>query len=232
MVLGHELKKYTSNISMERLSAYICSDADNIEDIINRYKNNIKISQALYPELSILEISLRNAIDNIFKEKFGEDWIEQEVINNNILDNYDYMTLQKAYNDTKNECKKSSKDFTAGKIIANLSFGFWTNICLKKYNSKIWTKKGFFKGVFVNYPKNKQQQIHAISNTLNSIRKLRNRVFHYERILKHPSSLLKKYNEIMEILSYLPQSDVTILSDTSNFLNIFNEITKSDKIKT
>lgn len=58
MVLGHELKKYTSNISMERLSAYICSDADNIEDIINRYKNNIKISQALYPELSILEISL------------------------------------------------------------------------------------------------------------------------------------------------------------------------------
>ena len=232
MVTIQDLEKYSLNISIERLSAYIHSNNDTIEDVLKRYKDNIRISKAFYSELSVLEISLRNAINSVFKQNFGIDWLEQEVLNNKLLDSYDYSTLLKAYNDVKNECKNSSKNFTTGKVIANLTFGFWTNICLKKYNSKIWTKKGFFKGVFVNYPTNKQQQIHTISNTLNSIRKLRNRVFHYERILKNPTSLLNKYNEIIEIINYLPVVDSTILHDTSDFLKVYNEIMTTNKAKT
>jgi len=232
MVSLKELEKYSTNISIERLSVFVYDNNDIIDDVLKRYENNIKISQAFYPELSVLEVSLRNAIDTIFKEKFGNDWIEQEVKYNYFLDSFDYDTLLKAYNDVKRECQKTSKKFTAGKVIANLSFGFWTNICLSKYNAKIWTKKGFFKGVFVNFPKNKQQQIHSISNTLNSIRKLRNRVFHYERILKKPSNLLIKFNEIMEILNYLPHSQTNILTNTSDFLTVYNEITAQSKAKT
>lgn len=225
MIDSKEMEKYKATISMERLSAFIYSDVDNIDDIITRYQDNIKISQSLYPELSVLEITLRNTIDTAFKTQFGEEWLESEVHNHKFLNHYDYNTLLKAYNDVKEECSKHSKKFTIGKVIANLNFGFWTNICQSKYNVKVWTKKGVFKGVFANYPKEKQQQIHAISNTLNSIRKLRNRVFHYERVLKNPVSILKKYNEILEILDYLPQNNHNILKNTSTFLNVYNEIT-------
>lgn len=86
--------------------------------------------------------------------------------------------------------------------------------------------------MFVNYPKNKQQQIHYISKLLVSIRKLRNRVFHYEIILKDSSKLLVKYNEILEMLSYLPQNNPKILNATSNFLVIFDEVVSSNKAKT
>lgn len=232
MIDLEELKKYSSTTSLERISAFIVSDNDSEDIIINRYNNNIRISQALYPELSVLEITLRNAIDSLFKTYFGNNWIEDEIKFNKLLDEYDYNTLLKAYEDIKKECTNKSKTFSIGKVIANLNFGFWTNLCLKKYNDKIWTKKGVFKGVFVNYPKGKQQQIHAISNLLNSIRKLRNRVFHYEIILKEPNNLLKKYNEILEMLSYLPQNNPKILKQTSNFLNVFNEINASYKAKT
>lgn len=232
MVTKQDLEKYSATTSIERITAFITSNNDSEDEIINRYNKNIKISQALYPELSVLEITLRNAIDTTFRTYFGKSWIENELNTNLLLDSYDYNTLLKAYNDIKTECKNKGKTFSRGKVIANLNFGFWTNLCLKKYNAKIWTKKGIFKSVFINYPKNKQQQIHAISNLLNSIRKLRNRVFHYEIILKDPNDLMKKYNEILEMISYLPQNNSKILQETSTFLSTFNKITTSNNAKT
>lgn len=232
MVNKNEFLKYSATTSFERVVAFITSDNQSEDDIIKRYNDNIKVSQALYPELSVLEITLRNAIDTMLKVQFGNNWLENEVKNNYLLDDYDYNTLISAYDKVKIECKKKSKNFSIGKVIANLSFGFWTNLCLKKYNAKIWTKKGTFKGVFPNYPKDRQQQIHAISLLLNSVRKLRNRVFHYEIILKEPEKLLKKYNEILELLSYLPQNNPKILQETSNFLNVYNSIMMLEKAKT
>ena len=38
------------------------------------------------------------------------------------------------------------------------------------------------------------------------------------------SALLNKYNEIMEIISYLPSDDSDILKSTTSFLKIYNEI--------
>ena len=64
-----------------------------------------------------------------------------------------------------------------------------------------------------------------LSKKLTSIRKLRNRIFHYEPVLS--KSILNKYNEIMEVLSYLPQDNSSILKDTSSFLYVYNEIMKS-----
>ena len=221
-ITQQELNKYESTISAERLSSFIRDDNDNISDVIERYKNNIKISQALYPELSILEITLRNAINTMLCACISSTWLEDEIQQQNLLLDHDYDILIKAYNDLQNEYP--TKSFTIGQVIAKLNFGFWTNLCSKRYNSKIWTKKGCFKGVFVNFPKTQQQQIHTLSIKLRSVRKLRNRIFHYEPIFKKPIALLNKYNEILEIISYLPCSDSTILNDTTTFLEVYNQL--------
>lgn len=232
MIDKKEFEKYSTTTGFERIVSFISLENNTEDKVIDSYNDNIKISQALYPELSVLEITLRNAIDTVFKMQFGENWIENEVKMNTLLDDFDYNTLLKAYNFVLSECNSKNKHFSIGKVIANLNFGFWTNLCLKKYNAKIWTKKGVFKGVFVNYPKNKQQQIHYISKLLVSIRKLRNRVFHYEIILKNSNKLLIKYNEILEMLSYLPQNNPKILKATSNFLVVFDEVVSPNKAKT
>ena len=204
-----ELEKYASTISVERLLSFKQDDNDTIESLIARYQDNIRISQALYPELSTLEITLRNAIDTMLRTCFSNTWLEDEVI-------------LCAYNDVK---QTYPNDFTYGKVIANLTFGFWTNLCSKKYNAKIWTKKGAFKGVFINYPQGMQQQIHALSKRLRSIRNLRNRVFHYEPVFKKPLNTLKMYNEIMDILHYLPVDNAGIIQSTSTFLYVYNQLT-------
>ncbi len=218
------MNKYNSTYSAERLSAYAYCETDTMQDVIKNYSNNIQISQAIYPELCTLEVILRNSIDSILKQYISNTWIEDEINNNVWLDPSEYTALVKAYNTTKDECIAEKKDFTIGKVVANLNFGFWTNLCVKKYNSKIWNKPKCFYGVFVNYPH--KHSIKYIAKKLYTIRRFRNRVFHYEKIFKYPSRTLSLYNDILEMLSYLPNDDLEILKKTSTFLDIYNKLIK------
>lgn len=216
-----ELKPYASTLSVERLLSFKVDDNDTVDMLIQRYKTNLRISQALYPELSTLEVTLRNAIDTMLKTCISETWLEDEIKQQRILTDHEHTKLITAYNDIKKEYNGS--DFSIGKVIANLNFGFWTNLCSKWYCSNIWNKGCCFKGVFVNYPSN-VNQIGVIAIKLRSIRYLRNRIFHYEPIFKQPQNTLRMYNEIMEIISYLPSDDTNILKDTSTFINTYNQV--------
>jgi hypothetical protein len=234
MVDLKELSKYQSTISIERLMSFVLPEENpqniTLDVLITRYKDNVLISQAFYPVLSVLEITLRNSIDTMLKIKFGENWIENELSCQNILCDYDYNSIKEAYEKTKQAY--NDEYFTYGKVIANLSFGFWVNLCSKKYNVPIWTKQGCFRGVFVDYPTNKQEQIHEISKKLVSIKKLRNKIFHYEPILKHKDKILNKYDEMLEILSYLPTDNSDILNKTCNFKDVYNVIVQNEHQKT
>ena len=223
MINSEELKKFIPTYSLDRIESFIYSSDDTIDDIIERYQDNIKISQALYPELATLEVILRNSINAALCKHISETWLEDEIANNTLLEENDYSLLISAYNTTKKECLSSKKELTSGRVIANLNFGFWTNLCMKKYNSKIWNKIYFFKGIFVNYP-SKTQAIGVISQKLYAIRKLRNRVFHYEQIFRYPKKTLKLYNEILELLSYLPKDNLNVVQDTSSFLDLYNQL--------
>lgn len=223
MVNQKELEKYSATYSAERLKSFVYSDNDTIDDIIERYSNNVKISQALYPALCTLEVILRNSIDSVLKLYISETWIEDEINNNTLLHETDYQLLVNAYNLTQKECKSSSKEFTLGKVIANLNFGFWTNLCVKRYSPKIWNRMNCFKGVFVNYP-NHKPEIAIISRKLYTIRKFRNRIFHYEQIFKNPKKTLELYNNILEMISYLPNDNMQILNRTSKFPDVYNDI--------
>ena len=220
MTINEEnLKKYASTISVERLLSFKKDDNDTIDVLIQRYKINLRISQALYPELSTLEITLRNAIDTMLKTCISETWLEDEIKQQHILSDHEHAKLLTAYNDIKKEYR--SKDFSTGKVIANLNFGFWTNLCSKWYCSNIWNKGCCFKGVFVNYP-SEVNNIGDIAAKLRLIRRFRNRIFHYEPIFKYPQNTLKIYSQIMEILSYLPSDNSDILKDTSTFISTYN----------
>ncbi|MGN1153086.1 MAG: hypothetical protein ACI4S3_03585 [Candidatus Gastranaerophilaceae bacterium] len=221
-ITKNELEKFASTISVERLLSFKQSEDDTVDILLERYKTNVRISQALYPELSALEVTLRNAIDTMLKSCISETWLEDEIQQQKILTNHEHSKLVEVYNDTKKEY--SNRDFTIGKVIANLNFGFWTNLCSKWYCSNIWNKGCCFKGVFVNYPSN-VNNIGAIAIKLRLIRRFRNRIFHYEPIFKKPQNTLKMYNEIMEMINYLPYDSANVLKDTSTFLNTYNQAT-------
>lgn len=89
-------------------------------------------------------------------------------------------------------------------------------------------KGACFKDVFVNFPSNKNS-IAVISDKLYKIRKLRNRIFHYEQVFKYPEKTLKLYDHIQEIISYLPKDEFNIVPTTSTFLTLYNQLVLSKK---
>lgn len=175
------IKKY---ISTERFRSY---------SGIDEYLENLVFSKKAYIPLSILEISLKNSINELLTEKLGENWLE----NKDFLTNDSLRKIDEA----KKILFKRAEPISKSKIIAELSFGFWVNLFKKPYEMKLRTKD--IQKIFTNLPPKKEKMINreVIYKELNHIRNFRNRVFHYEKVI-NKDNYNQIFDEIDEVLFY------------------------------
>lgn len=134
-------------ITPVRLGAY---GNDNNEVLLEKYIYNLKLSEAFYPALSLLEITLRNRICNALEKLICKDWLIQELSKQNILADKEYQKLL----ESQNKIKKAGKNVTNDRLISEMTLGFWIHLCTKSYKPKLWDKRGFFESVFPNYATN------------------------------------------------------------------------------
>lgn len=171
-------------ISQKRIGSY-----KNIDE----YIENLIFSKSSYIPLSVLEIALRNAINNFFSVEVGTNWYEDET----------FLTKDslRKVEEAKNVLLGRREHISKNKVIAELSFGFWVNLFKKPYDKKLRIKE--LRKIFPNLPKSEQKFINReiIYRELNHIRNFRNRVFHYEKVI-NKDSYNSIHNEIYEILSY------------------------------
>ncbi|WP_141051515.1 Abi family protein [Aliarcobacter cryaerophilus] len=175
------IKKY---ISSERFRSY---------SGIDEYLENLVFSKKAYIPLSILEISLKNSINDLLTDKLGENWLEDK----NFLTNDSLRKIEEA----KKILYKRAEPISKSKIIAELSFGFWVNLFKKPYEKKLRTKD--IQKIFTNLPPKKEKMINreVIYKELNHIRNFRNRVFHYEKVI-NKDNYNQIFDEIDEVLFY------------------------------
>lgn len=110
--------------------------------------------------------------------------------------------------DARRSIHREKKTITTGKMVAELTFGFWTSLFDTKFERILWKD---LRLSFPKCPKNKRQRKN-ISSKLNSIRKLRNRVFHHESISWSINALDNYKKEIFEGINWLN-------GDLSEFFN-------------
>ena len=171
-------------ISMARLKSY--SD-------FNQYRQNIYLSKKYYILLSILEVSLRNSIDFYFSRKFTSNWLESKVLHTDTLTRV---------NDAKQKILNRKESLTHDKILSELPFGFWTSLFRKSYMNIFRLKD--INQIFLNLP-NKDELLvtrNVLDKKLNHIRKFRNRIFHYEKVIDK-EEYKNIENEIYTILDYM-----------------------------
>ena len=121
-------------ISTERLTPYLNFHNNDQEKAIQHYKSNILISEAFYPLLSILEVGLRNSMDYQLTIWFND---------NNWFENEEFIKIANKFqmdkiSDAKANILSEKKDITFGRIIAELSFGFWTSLFDSKFEMSLW----------------------------------------------------------------------------------------------
>lgn len=195
------LEKIINSISKERFEPYL-KRSENTKNALFLYQKNIETSQEFYGLLSILEITLRNQVDQSCKLYFKNDnWLTE------ILP----IELSHQINENKSRLIKSKKEITNSRILAELNFGFWTTLFNRKYARIFWKP---LHRIFPNMPKENKKRT-EVSSRLNHIRVFRNRIYHYEPIIWDLEILKKKRKEILETIYWLD-------SDTYEWTKTFN----------
>jgi hypothetical protein len=182
------------SVSRERFS-YYRRIQETKADALALYLYNVALCEALYASLQAIEIVLRNAVhDSLRNLHSNAAWFD---IPNLLLAN-EFERVSAA----KRRLTEALKPADPGRIVAELTIGFWASLFSAGYTNKIVYP--IVNAVFSHAPKNARTQ-RAISARLQAIRNLRNRVFHHEPIAHWPN-LQKDHQEIVETISWISPS--------------------------
>ena len=195
------LTEIEGTLSADRLRPYQLSVGGNTELAIRLYEQNTLLAESLYGVLQGLEVSLRNTIHARLTAGYGQaEW--WDVVK---LEPEQAGMLRKA----KDILTREGKPLDAGRIVAELSFGFWTGLTGPKYDA-LW--RDHLVKIFPRRPVQRSD----VQTRLNSIRKLRNRIAHHEPILF--SGRLQKYvNQIFDTISWMRPMTARWVRSNSSF---------------
>ena len=168
-----ELDIIISAFSAQRLSKYLAYNHNNAELAIKHYKSNLRLAESLYISLSVFEVTLRNALARELRNMAGtDDWFDMFYT---IPELTPFVPeIDKAKSLIRNRGEKISTD----KIISEMTFGFWVMLLNSQYERVLWKS---LRKAFPNIPK-KDRKRKNISAPCNTLRHLRNRIFHQEAI--------------------------------------------------
>jgi hypothetical protein len=220
-----EYKKLEYYLSQPRLNRFLLASGNSKVKAQKLYRVNLRVSQSFYPILNLFEIFLRNIFNYQVAAYFeNPNWILTEkngFMNDDSLSGSRFYLKNSILSAERTIIRKGGK-ITAGKVVAEQSFGFWTSL-FDTHNYRL------IGGIVIHSFRNKPPEINrsAISQKLNRIRAFRNRVYHNEPICFNGNKIDFTYaenikNEIYEIMSWID-------SDLSYYVEYFDAI--DNKIK-
>jgi hypothetical protein len=217
-------------ISQPRLNRFLTASGNSKTKAQKLYHANLAVAQSFYPMLNLFEIFFRNVCNYRLSAHFvNPNWIITEK-NGFMADKsleFTKFYLKESVKKAEQKIKKNGT-LTAGKILAEQSFGFWTSLFEKQHYRLIG---GSVIQCFPNKPKNIDRK--KLSTKLNKIRDFRNRIYHNEPVCFNGNSIDFTYaaeikNELYELLSWI---DHELPVYVKTFDTIDNKINSANRIK-
>ena len=163
-------------LSQERLEKYRPAGGGDLEMLTN-YFWNINLAEALIPCMHIVEIALRNTLHTTLSDHFSNDmWFYEDQVWKPINFGISPMLLPRL----------QKAQALVGRIVAELSFGFWVSLLNAPYEQRIWQPNSYDL-LFTAFPNASGWSRKQISDRFTAIKDLRNRTFHYEPIWYRPN---------------------------------------------
>lgn len=177
-------------LSLERFARYVIWAGGDRERALELYELNARLSESLYIPLQILEVALRNRVHDRMSKLHGEGWFDVDGLLEVPNQRHQVATARQ-------DLSREKKEPTPGRVIAALSFSFWTAMFSPAYED-LW--RGGLVEIAVR-PDGKRLSRKDFSRRLNPIRILRNRVAHHEPILHW--DLARHHAAIYEVTRWL-----------------------------
>ncbi len=174
-------------LSGERLSTYLNENDNNLEEALGLYIKNIEISAAFLIPLQVLEVTIRNSLNETIKNHYStDDWFDVIPLND---------FAKKKITSAKHAVIKQHDNPQISHVVAELTFGFWLSLIRSEYHQSLWIP---FLNKSFPYAKKPRSEIH---DHLNHIRIFRNRIAHHEPIFAR--HLEQDYNSILLALKWI-----------------------------
>lgn len=200
-ILDDEVECIERIISQERFERYVKWAGGDKKKAIRIYERNTLVSEAFYTPIQGLEIALRNAVHNVLAEEINERWFDPRF---KVLVGKE----EKMIGDAKNKLKERGKTVEPGRVVAELSFGFWTALTEKRYVDSLWIP--YLHKAFPNHKISHKE----CREKLRQIRILRNRIAHHEPILEW--DYCKNYQNIIEIIGWIDEVSALWVQKNTN----------------
>ena len=165
-------------LSQARLGVY-CQDGAGQDVALRRHWLNLRICESLYPTLQLLEVTLRNRLTGAFDQICGSGWMGGDDL---WLDSRCEVELARVRKTVSARKPRATRD----DILSELSLGFWCALHGHHYEQASSGPRPPFpaaiRKIYPGMPKSRHSR-KLIKGDLERLRRLRNRVFHHERIL-------------------------------------------------
>lgn len=196
-----------SRISRERLSGYGYLEGQPLDLVMAKYLWNCALSESLYESLHWLEIALRNNIHSAATSTWGSSWLTK----GQLLSPEQHMV-----DEAIERLQREGKSFNPEDIMAALNFGFWTSLFRKDYEQKL---RPLLPKMFPYVTPASDRTRKNISDRLNTVRKFRNRVFHFEPIINYKADV--RYGEIRQTIEWIAPELIPFLELNCGFSSEF-----------
>ena len=189
-----ELDILTEAFSSQRLSKYIAYNQGDTEKTVMHYKANLRLAESLYISLSVFEVTLRNALSRELRNMAcKDDWFDV------FYTNPDLHSLVPEIDKAKSLIRNRGEKINTDKLISELTFGFWVMLLNSQYERVLWKS---LRKAFPNLPK-KDRQRKNVSAPCNTLRRLRNRIFHQEAICWDLYYLTCLHDNLVTVLGWM-----------------------------
>ncbi|GHT80660.1 hypothetical protein FACS189467_3360 [Bacteroidia bacterium] len=220
-----DFKEFKQYFSETRANRYVIAAGNSTDKAIRLYKANLKIAQAFHPLLGILEVALRNRLNDTLADYFTDpDWILNQKTGFMVAPSLTFVNkrtgkteinsfLEQEVVKAERKILKTGKFVISEKIVAEQTMGFWTELFEITHYRLL---KGTPIQIFKTLPTGVGRK--EVSDKLGCIRRFRNRINHNEPICFVGNSIdftatLEVYNSILHILSWMDVALVKFVAD-------------------
>ncbi|MFI0212661.1 hypothetical protein ACH4OV_28925 [Streptomyces diastaticus] len=198
-------------ISPDRLKPYLTACTGDSTAALALYRWNSDLAAAFLEPLGRLEIMLRNALDARLVDRqqrrghTTEWYIDRQV-----------PLGGKARSDIAQAQERAERGGTGttprGKVIAELSFGFWRFLLARQYKTSLWPDLA---GAFPHAP---NRALITVENPVKRLHQFRNRIAHHEGIWHLPLKACR--DDIQTVLAFIEPAAATWVADGSRINDV------------
>jgi hypothetical protein len=228
--------------SQPRINRYYIATGSSEDKTIRLYKANLNVSKSFHPLIGVLEVALRNKLNNIISNHFTDsEWIINQKTGFMIHSSLTYVHkktgrpktnhfLLNEVNRAERRLIKAGAIVTSGKIISEQTLGFWTDF-FEVHNYKLL--RGAPIKVFSSLPSGYGRK--QVNDELNKVRLFRNRINHNEPICFSGNNIdfsetLEVYESIIKLLKWLDPQLLIFISEFDDIKRNINRASSFDSI--